>query len=224
MANATNNCPPAPRLLNGGYHLHVHVGMESKPLLRRLHDWAMSLASHRHAMVALFAVSFAESSFFPIPPDVLVIPMVLAAREKAWRIAMVCTVGSVLGGCAGYGIGALLFEVIGNPVLEFYGYAHKFGQFQSLYNEWGAWIVFSAGLSPIPYKVFTIASGATDLNLMVFTIASILSRGLRFFVVAALFWKFGTSIRSFIEIHLGLLTIAFCIMLLGGFVAMKFLF
>jgi membrane protein YqaA with SNARE-associated domain len=198
--------------------------MERKPLLRRLYDWTMSLAGHRHAMIALFVVSFAESSFFPIPPDVLIIPMVLAAREKAWRIAMVCTVGSVLGGCAGYGIGALLFDAIGNPVLEFYGYADKFGTFQSLYNEWGAWIVFTAGLSPIPYKVFTIASGATDLNFVVFTVASVLSRGLRFFLVAALFWKFGSPVRSFIEKYLGLLTLAFCVMLLGGFVAVKFLF
>ena len=198
--------------------------MERKPLLRRLYDWTMSLAGHRHAMVALFVVAFAESSFFPIPPDVLIIPMVLAAREKAWRIAMVCTVGSVLGGGAGYGIGALLFEAIGNPVLAFYGYADKFVHFQSLYNEWGAWIVFTAGLSPIPYKVFTIASGATDLNFVVFMVASILSRGLRFFLVAALFWKFGSPVRSFIEKYLGLLTLACCVMLLGGFVAVKFLF
>lgn len=223
MADSTSNCPTAVGLLNETTVRQQDGGTENTRLLRRLYDWTMGLAGHRHAMAVLFVVAFAESSFFPIPPDVLIIPMVLAAREKAWRIAMVCTVGSVLGGLAGYGIGALLFDTVGQPVLEFYGYAEKFGAFQGLYNEWGAWIVFTAGLSPIPYKVFTIASGVTDLNLTVFIIASVLSRGLRFFLVAALFWKYGEPVRGFIERYLGLLTLLFCVLLFGGFLAVKFL-
>lgn len=192
-------------------------------MLRRLYDWTMDLAGHRHALAALALVAFAESSFFPIPPDILIIPMVLAAREKAWRIAAVCTVASVLGGLAGYGIGALAYETAGRPVLEFYGYGEKFQAFSAAYNEWGAWIVFTAGFSPIPYKIFTIASGVTELSLPVFVAASALSRGARFFLLAALLWYFGPPIRHFIEKNLPLLTLLFCLLLFGGFVAIRYL-
>jgi len=192
-------------------------------VLRRLYDWTMGLAAHRHALWALAAVSFIESSVFPIPPDVLLIPMVLAAREKAWRIALVCTVASVLGGIFGYGIGYLLFEEVGKPILEFYSYAPKFTEFQAKYNEWGAWAVFIAGVTPFPYKVITILSGVTNLDIIVFTVASVLARGLRFFLVAALLWKFGEPIRDFIERRLGLLFTLFCILLVGGFVLLKFI-
>jgi len=149
--------------------------------------------------------------------------MVLAAREKAWKIAAICTIFSVIGGIAGYGIGYFLYETIGQPLLDFYGYGDKFAQFQGYYNEWGAWIVGGAGLTPFPYKVITIASGVTQLDPVVFTIASVLSRGARFFLVAGLLWYFGQPIRIFIEAHLGKLTIAFFVLLLGGFVALKFL-
>ncbi len=192
-------------------------------MIRGLYDWTMNLAGHRHALPALALIAFIESSIFPIPPDILIIPMVLAAREKAWRIALVCTVASVLGGLAGYGIGYSLYETVGKPLLEFYGYADKFTQFQGYYHEWGAWIVGGAGLTPFPYKVITIASGVADLDLIVFTIASILSRGLRFFLVAGLLWYFGDPIRTFIEKHLGLLATAFFVLLFGGFVLLKFL-
>ena len=191
-------------------------------MLRGLYDWTMGLAGHRHALWALAVVSFVESSMFPIPPDVLLIPMVLAAREKAWKIAAVCTVASVLGGLAGYAIGALLFETVGRPILEFYGKTDVFLEFQDAYNEWGAWIVAGAGVTPFPYKVITIASGVTGLSLVVFTVASVLSRGARFFVVAALLWKFGPTLRDFIERRLGLMFTIFFVSLVGGFVLIRF--
>ncbi len=193
-------------------------------MIRGLYDWTMSLASHRQALWALAVVSFIESSVFPIPPDIILIPMVLAAPEKAWRFALVCTVASVAGGLAGYGIGYFLFDSIGRPLLDFYGYGEKFAQFQGYYNEWGAWIVGGAGVTPFPYKVITIASGVTGLDPVVFMVASVLSRGLRFFLVAGLLRHFGEPIRIFIEAHLGKLATAFFILLLGGFVAIKYIF
>jgi membrane protein YqaA with SNARE-associated domain len=141
--------------------------VENIQVIKGLYDYTMKLAEHRNGLAVLALVSFIESSVFPIPPDILIIPMVLAAREKAWTIALICTVASVLGGIAGYGIGFFLYESIGGALLEFYGYANKFSQFQSYYNEWGAWIVGGAGLTPFPYKVITIASGVADLNLLV---------------------------------------------------------
>lgn len=191
-------------------------------MLRRLYDWTLDLAGHRHALLALALVAFVESSVFPIPPDVLIIPMVLAAREKAWKIAFVCTAASVLGGIFGYAIGALLFDQVGSPVLNFYGYAERFDDFRDYYNDWGAWAVFIAGLTPFPYKVITILSGVTGLDLLVFTIASILARGMRFFIVAGLLWYFGEPIRAFIEKRLGFLFVIFVILLVGGFVLVKF--
>ena len=192
-------------------------------MLRRLYDWTMSLAAHPHSMWVLFFIAFIESSFFPIPPDILLLPMVLAARGNAWKIAGICTIGSVLGGIAGYGIGFFLFESIGRPILDLYGYGAKFEAFQALYNEWGAWIVAAGGLTPLPFKVITIASGVTGLDLVTFTIASILSRGFRYYLVAALLWYFGEPIRIFIEKYLPWVVTAGFVVLLGGFVAIKFL-
>jgi membrane protein YqaA with SNARE-associated domain len=192
-------------------------------VLKGLYDWTMRMAGHRRAMPALFAVSFAESSFFPIPPDVMVVPMVLADRTKAFWIAFVCTAGSVLGALAGYAIGALLFDTVGRPLVEFYGYGEAFEDFTGRYNEWGAWIVAGAALTPFPYKVITIASGVAGLDLWVFVISSILARGLRFFLEAALLWRFGPPIRDFIEGNLKLVTTAFFCLLIGGFVAIKYL-
>ncbi len=193
-------------------------------MLRRTYDWTMSLAGHRHALAALALVAFAESSFFPIPPDILIIPMALAAPQRAWRIAAVATVASVVGGLFGYAIGAGLYETVGQPVLALYGYEDKFAAFQGAYNDWGAWIVFTAGFSPIPYKIFTIASGVTGLSLPVFVIASAVSRGARFFLVAGLLGYFGEPIRAFIEDNLPALALAFCALLLGGFLAVRYLF
>jgi membrane protein YqaA with SNARE-associated domain len=192
-------------------------------MIRATYDWMMRMAGHKRAPEALCAVSFIESSVFPVPPDIMLIPMVLANRAKAWFYATICTIASVLGGVAGYAIGFFLFDSIGKPLLDVYGYGDKFSQFASHYNEWGAWIVFFAGVTPFPYKVITIASGTTGLNLTVFIIASILSRGLRFFVVAALLYWFGQPIREFIERRLGLLFTVFVVLLFGGFVAIRYL-
>ncbi len=191
--------------------------------LHRLYAWTMTQASRPHALWILALIAFLESSIFPIPPDVLLIPMVLAAPRRAWLIAGVCTLSSVTGGMVGYAIGALLFEAVGRPVLELYGYLDEFTAFQESYNAWGAWIVFGAGLTPFPYKVITIASGVTGLNPATFMIASVLARGLRFFLVAALLRYFGASIRFFIERNLGWLTALFFALLLGGFLVLRLL-
>lgn len=192
-------------------------------MLRRLYDRTMALAAGRHAERALAGVAFAESSFFPLPPDLLLIPMVLANPHHAWRYTLLATISSVIGGLAGYLIGAFLFEQIARPLLEFYGYGTKFDEFAQLYNQWGVWIVLFAGVTPFPYKVITIASGATGLNLAVFMIASVVARGLRFVVVAALLYWVGPPIRSFIEKRLGLVFTVFVVLLLAGFVAVRYL-
>ncbi len=192
-------------------------------MLRRLYDWTLSLAAHPRAMWALAVVAFVESSVFPIPPDVLMIPMILAAPRRAWAIAGVATLASVLGGLAGYWIGAGLFEQVGRPVLDFYGKADRFEEFRASYNEFGAWAVLIAGLTPFPFKVVTILSGATGLNLPVFVVAAIIARGLRFFIVAALLRAFGPPIRDFIERRLGLVFTLFCVALVGGFVLVRYI-
>ncbi len=192
-------------------------------MLRRLYDYVIELAGHPKAPWVLSGVSFAESSVFPIPPDAMLIPMVLAERAKAWFFAAVCTISSVLGGIAGYAIGYFLFELVGKPILAFYGYEQAFADFAGRYNEYGAWIVFFAGVTPFPYKVITIASGATLLNFWVFMVASIAARGLRFFLVAALLYWFGPPIRAFIERRLGLVTTLFLVTLFAGFIAIKYL-
>lgn len=192
-------------------------------MIRRLYDWTMSLAGDRHAMWALAVVAFVESSVFPIPPDVLMIPMVLAAREKAFRIAALATLASVIGGCLGYAIGYGFMDTVGMPILEFYGKAQAFDQLAARFNDYGGWAVLIAGVTPFPYKVITIFSGATHLDLWLFLGVSVLARALRFFVVAALLWKFGAPIRAFIERWLGPLFIAFVVLLIGGFYVLRYL-
>ena len=191
-------------------------------MLRRLFAWTMGLAAHRHARWALAVVSFAESSFFPVPPDVVLVTMVLADRSRAWVLATICTVASVLGGLAGYAIGVLAFETLGHPILEFYGMVETYEDFSATFNAWGWFIIFAAGLTPLPYKVFTITSGVTGLALPVFIAGSVISRGIRFFAEAALLRIFGEPIRAFIERSMSLLTIAFVVLLLGGFALVRF--
>lgn len=193
-------------------------------MIRRLYDWVIRLARHRHAIPAMGAVSFMESSFFPIPPDVMLVPMVLANRDKAFRIALVCTVCSVLGGLLGYAIGYYFFETIGEWVVKTYGLQSGLAAFRSGFEEYGIWIILIKGLTPIPYKLVTIASGAAHFDLFTFVWASIVTRGARFFLVAALLWKFGEPIRAFIEERLTLLTWLFLIALIGGFVAFRYMF
>ena len=191
--------------------------------LRRMYDWMINAASGPYALPILLAVSFMESSFFPIPPDIMLIPIVLATPKKAWHIAGLATAASVVGGYFGYAIGFYGYDLIARPILDFYGYSHQFDVFKGYYHEWGAWIVFGAGITPLPYKVITIASGAVDLNLWVFGLASVAARGLRFFIVAWLLKKFGEPIRTFIEKNLGILSVLFLLLLIGGFAAIKYL-
>jgi membrane protein YqaA with SNARE-associated domain len=186
-------------------------------MIRRLYDWTMSMADHPRALWVLAVVSFVESSVFPIPPDVLMIPMILAAPRRAWLIAGVCLVASVLGGMLGYAIGAFAYDSVGRPILEALGKADSMAAFNQRFNDVGFWAVLVAGLTPFPYKVITIMSGWTAMPLGTFVVTSILARGLRFFIVAALLWQFGTPIRDFIEHRLGLVFAAFCVLLVGGF-------
>jgi membrane protein YqaA with SNARE-associated domain len=195
-----------------------------KSPLRPLYDWTMAKAADRRALPWLAGISFVESSFFPIPPDVMVIPMVLADRTRAWVIAGVCTVASVLGGFLGYLIGFFLFEAIGGPIIEFYGLEDAFARFQEAYADYGAVIVFGFGLTPLPYKVITIASGVAALNPGIFALASVTSRGLRFFLEAALLYWLGPPVRDFIEKRLELITLAVFVLGVAGFVAVKYLF
>ena len=192
-------------------------------MTKKIYQWMVDSAAKKNALWILAAISFIESSFFPIPPDIMLIPMVIAAPNKAWKIAFVATLASVIGGYFGYAIGFWGYDLIAKPLLEFYGYVDKFEIFKQYYNEYGAWIVFAAGITPFPYKVITIASGAVGLNLMVFGIASVFARGLRFFIIAGLLYYFGAPIKNFIEKHFGLLSILFLILLIGGFVLLKYL-
>lgn len=173
-------------------------------MLRRLYDWTMRMAAHGHALGWLFGVSFLEGFCFPVPPDVLVVPMALARRERAFLIAGIAVLGSVAGGLAGYGIGYFLFQEIGRPLLEFYGAMQDFAEFQALYDRWGVWVVLVAGLTPVPYQVATLGSGVFEFDIYVFTASAIVARSIRFFLEAALIWRFGAPVRRFIETNLAL--------------------
>lgn len=192
-------------------------------MIRALYDWTLRMADHRHALWVLAAVSFIESSVFPIPPDVLMIPMILARPSRAWLIASVALVSSVLGGMLGYAIGAFAYQEIGVPILTALGKGEAMVAFSTRFNDFGFWAVLTAGVTPFPYKVITIMSGWTAMPLGTFVATSILARGIRFFLVAALLWKFGAPIRDFIERRLGLMTILFVVLLFGGFYATRFL-
>lgn len=192
-------------------------------MIRRLYDWTISLAEHPRALWALAFVAFVESSVFPIPPDILMIPMIIAAPSRAFLIAAVAVAASVLGGMLGYFIGWGMFDTIGGPILEFYGKADEVDIFADRYNEWGAWAVLIAGITPFPYKVITILSGWTGLSLPIFVISSIIARSIRFFLIAALLWKFGPPIRDFIERRLGLMFVLFVVILLAGFASVKYI-
>ncbi len=191
--------------------------------MRAIYDWMMRMSAGPNAPYALALVSFLESSFFPIPPDVMLVPMVLADRSKAWRHAALATVASVLGGLAGYAIGYFLFDTIGRPVLEFYGYGGKTDAVMAWFRDWGVWILIAKGWTPFPYKVLTILAGAAHMDLASFMIASVVARSMRFFLVAGLLYFFGEPIRDFIEKRLTLVTTAFVVALIGGFVTLKFL-
>jgi membrane protein YqaA with SNARE-associated domain len=186
-------------------------------MLRRLYDWTLAWAAHPRALWVLAFVSFLESSIFPIPPDALMIPMILAAPRKAWIIAGVCTIASVAGALLGYAVGYLAWEGLGEPILTGLGKEGYYDEFRTTYAEWGAWAVLVAGVTPFPFKVITILSGAAALDVWVFLIASVVARGMRFFLVAALLWQFGAPLRGFVERHLGLAFTGAVVVFLAGF-------
>jgi membrane protein YqaA with SNARE-associated domain len=192
-------------------------------MLNRLYSQTLALAASRYATAALAVVAFAESSFFPLPPDLLLIPMILARPRRAFVLAGLCTLMSVLGGFLGYAIGYLLFDSIGRPILEFYHAMGRYDALKAAFAQWGVWIIIIKGMTPIPYKLVTIASGVAQFPLVPFALASLVSRSLRFFLLAALLWRFGEPVREFIERRLMLVTSLFAAALVGGFVALRYL-
>jgi len=192
-------------------------------MIRRLYDWIIGLADHPHALWALAIVAFLESSVFPIPPDVMMIPMILARPRRAWLIASVALVASILGGLLGYAIGALAFDSVGAPILAALGKSDSMAEFATRFNDVGFWAVLAAGITPFPFKVITIMSGWTAMPLGTFIITAIIGRAVRFFIVAALLWKFGAPIRDFIEKRLPLVFTVCVILLIGGFFLVKFI-
>jgi membrane protein YqaA with SNARE-associated domain len=192
-------------------------------MLSRFYTRVMALAASRYAAWWLALIAFAEASFFPIPPDALLVPMALAKPRLAWRYAAVCTVASVAGGALGYLIGFAVFDQLAKPILALYGYGPSFASFQAKFQEYGLWIVLIKGLTPIPYKIVTIAAGAARFDFLLFMLASLLTRGARFFLVATLLHFYGDAVRDFIERRLTLVTSAVAVGVVGGFLALKFL-
>ena len=203
---------------------HDSIHENRTEILRKVYQKVLTAAAHRHAKWWLAFVAFLESSIFLIPPDVMLIPMVLANRSQWWRLALTATIASVMGGLAGYAIGLFLYETIGNVVIGFYAYGDKFLEYMDIYEEWGGWAVFGAGLTPFPYKVITIASGVVKIDLSVFILMSLIARGIRFFSVAGLLYYFGESAKLLIEKYFGLITVLFFIILVAGFFIISFAF
>lgn len=193
-------------------------------MMRRMYDWTMRQAASERAPAALGIISFIESSFFPIPPDIMLVPMVIANRAKAWWYASIATVSSVLGGAFGYFIGSTLFETIGKPILDFYGKGQSLDTFSQWFNEWGVWIILAKGMTPFPYKVLTITAGVAHMPFMEFMLASVVARAMRFYLVAGLLYFFGEPIRDFIERRLTLVLTVSLILIIAGFVSVKYLF
>jgi membrane protein YqaA with SNARE-associated domain len=188
-------------------------------MLRRLYDWVFRLAAKPWAPKALAAVSFIESSVFPIPPDVMLVPMCLAKPQRAFYYAGLCTIASVLGGLLGYAIGALLYDTVGQFLINLYGYGDKMDAFRAAYAEWGAWIILIKGATPIPYKLITIASGFAGYNLAWFVGLSVITRGIRFYLIAGILYFWGEPARRFIEKRLGLVLFLFVVIFIVGFYA-----
>jgi membrane protein YqaA with SNARE-associated domain len=194
-----------------------------RSLLRRMYDWCIDAADKPHAMWTLGAISFAESSFFPVPPDVMLIPMSLARPQRAYVMALWCTVASVVGGLVGYSIGALLYDSVGTWLINLYGYGSKVEAFREAYAQWGAWIILLKGLTPIPYKVVTITSGFAAYNIWLFVLFSVITRGARFFILAFLLHRYGEHAREIIEKRLGFWVTIGAVVVIGGIVAAVYL-
>ncbi len=192
-------------------------------IVRRLYNWVLSWAHSKYGVPALFVLSFAESSFFPVPPDVLLMALAISRPKKSFYYAFVCTVASVLGGILGYFIGMEFIDVVGYRIINFYNLQHEYEVVGKLYEQNAFWAVFTAGLTPIPYKLFTIAGGAFKIDFTTFLLASILGRASRFFMVGALIYLFGPPIRTFIDKYFNLMVVIFTVLLIGGFVVIKYL-
>lgn len=192
-------------------------------IVKRCYDWVLGWADSKWGAVALFVLAFAESSFFPIPPDVLLIALCLGCVKRSFKYALICTVGSVLGAIAGYGIGHYLWQSVGHLFIPAVFSHDAFTSVADTYKEWDFWAIFTAGFTPIPYKIFTITGGVFGINFFMFIIASIIARGMRFFIIAGLIWKFGAPIKSFIDKYFNLLAISFTVLLIGSFVAVRYL-
>jgi membrane protein YqaA with SNARE-associated domain len=193
-------------------------------IIKKLYDWVLHWAETPYAVPALFILAFCESSFFPVPPDVLLITLAISIPKRAFKFAFICTVGSVLGGILGYGIGLYGYETVGKPIVEFYHGQEIMNAIKLKYDQHGFLGILIAAITPIPYKVFTIASGVFTFDFWLFLIASIIGRSTRFFVVAGLIWKFGAPIRDFIDKYFNLLSYIFVILLIGGFILIKYVF
>jgi membrane protein YqaA with SNARE-associated domain len=193
-------------------------------MLKRIYDWVLHWADTPHGSWALFILAFAESSFFPVPPDVLLIALAVGRPSRSLRFALICSVGSVLGGALGYLIGWQFMAAIGERIVAFYGLGPKVADIGQLYNQYNAWAVGIAGFTPIPYKVFTIAAGMFKINFGIFMLASLVARSARFFLVGGLIFWFGPSIRNFIDRYFNVLAVAFTVLLVGSFVLIKYLF
>lgn len=193
-------------------------------MLRRLYDWIIAASGKPHASWILGAVSFVESSFFPVPPDVMLIPMALARPDRAWHYATLCTWTSVLGGVLGYGIGALLYDSVGQWLIALYGYGEKVEAFREAYNQYGAWIILLKGLTPIPYKIVTITSGFAGYNIFLFVLLSIIARGMRFYFIAWLISRYGPRARVIIEERLGFWVTIGTVVFVIGIIAALYLF
>ena len=191
--------------------------------IRRLYAWALQMAATPKAVWIVNLISFAESSFFPLPPDLMIIPMVLADRAKAWWLATLCTISSVLGGLVGYAIGYFLFETVGEWIIQTYHLQGSFEHFQTEFQAWGFWLIVLKGLTPIPFKLVTIASGVAGLTLSQFILASLIARSFRFYLLAGLLWFFGDWARIFIERYLPWVLCAILASLVLGFIAVKIL-
>ncbi len=192
-------------------------------MLRRLYDWVLHWAETPYGSWALFLLAFAESSFFPVPPDVLLIALAISIPAKAFRYALICSIGSILGGTAGYVIGYQFMDLVGFRIVDFYGFTDQYLSMGELYNRYNAWAVGIAGFTPIPYKVFTISAGAFKVNFVIFLIASAISRSARFFLVGWLIYKFGTGIRLFIDRYFNILAFVFVALIIGSFILIKYL-
>ncbi len=192
-------------------------------MLRRLYDWVLHWAETPYGSWALFLLALAESSFFPVPPDVLLIALAISIPVRSFRYALICSAGSLLGGVIGYMIGYQFMDLIGLRIVDFYGFTQQYAVVGDLYNRYNAWAVGIAGFTPLPYKVFTISAGAFKINFIIFFIASAISRSARFFLVGWLIYKFGPSIKLFIDRYFNILAIVFVLLLIGGFILIKYI-